>query len=161
VTIKEIFTLSEAEARRLRRGAFLPIVLILPVALIFGLEQGKPQPMHFLMTFAVATGIGAVVASIGWYGAQRRIDEFSRTRLTIEPGKIVWTIGTRRTELNLNEVKQIDVLKIRGTVRSIILYRAGATRTILEGYGRMNDLLERLCQYSDAEVKHTSRWLGF
>lgn len=160
MTDEETFTLSEAEARRLRRGAFLPVVLIVPVALIFGLESSKPQPMHFLMTFAVATGIGAVVVSIGWYGAQRRIAEFSRTRLSIEDGRMVWTFGARKTELNLDEVKKIDVAETRGSVRSIVLYRAGGMRTTLEGYGHMNEMLDRLCQYSQAEVVRTSRWMG-
>jgi len=157
---KETFTLSEAEARRLRRGAFLPIVLIVPVAFMFGLESGKPQPMHFLMTFAVATGIAAVVVSISWYGAQRRIAEFSRTRLSIEDGRMVWAVGTRRTELNLDEVTKIDVSEIRGTVRNIVLHRAGGMRTTLEGYGNMNEMLSRLRRYSQADVVRTSRWLG-
>ena len=155
----DTYTLSAAEARRLRRGAFLPILLILPMAAMFGLDASKSQPMHFLMTFTVASGISAVVVSISWSGAKRRIAEFSQTTLTINDGKIVWMIGSRRTELSLNEVTKIDVQELRGNVRTITLIRAGGARTMLEGYERMNDLLDRLCQHTDAELTRASRWM--
>lgn len=144
----------------MRRGAFLPILLVLPMAAMFGLDKSKSQPMHFLMTFAIATGIAAVIVSVSWHGAKRRITEFSRTRLSIVDGKVVWTTGRRKTELNLNDVTKIDVQYARGSVRSIVLRRAGGVQTTLEGYERMDNLLERLCQHSDAEVTRTSRWLG-
>lgn len=144
----------------MRRGAFLPILLILPMAAMYGLDGSKSQPMHFLMTFTVATGIAAVIVSVSWYGAKRRIAEFSRTRLSIVDGKIVWTTGTRKTELSLDDVTKIDVQDTRGSVRSIVLRRAGGSQTTLEGYDRMDDLLEGLCRQSDVEVIRTSRWLG-
>ena len=156
----ETFTLSESEARRMRRGAFLPILLIFPMAAMFGLDSSKSQPMHFLMTFTIATGIAAVIVSVSWHGAKRRIAEFSRTELSIADGNVVWTTGSRQTELMLSDVTKIDVQESGGSVRSIILRRAGGARTMLEGYERMNDLLEILRQHSDAEITRTSRWLG-
>lgn len=158
MAVNKIFTFSEAEARRMRRGAFLPIVLIVPMAAMFGLDSSKSQPMHFLMTFAVAAGIAAVVVSMGWSGAKRRIAESSAVRLSVENGKMVWTTGSRQTDLDLGEVTRIDVLETRGTVRSIVLVRANAARTTLEGYDSMNDLLDLLCQQSDAKLSRTSRW---
>lgn len=144
----------------MRRGAFLPILLIVPMALMFGLDSSKSQPMHLMMTLTVATVIAAIVVSISWYGTKRRIAEFSLTTLALEDGNIVWTIGTRRTELSLKEVTKIDVQETRGTVRAIVLSRAGGTRTTLEGYERMNDLLDCLCRHTDAEITRTARWLS-
>ena len=144
----------------MRRGAFLPILLIFPMAAMFGLDSSKSQPMHFLMTFMVATGIAAVIVSVSWHGAKRRIAEFSKTRLSIVDGSILWTMGSRRTQLKLADVTRIDVQESGGSVRSIVLARTGGARTTLEGYERMNDLLEILEQNSDAEIKRTTRWLG-
>jgi hypothetical protein len=154
------FTLSDSEARRMRRGAFLPILIIVPMAAMFGLDSSKSQPMHFLMTFAVATVIGAIIVSVSWHGAKRRIAEFSRTRLAIVDGKIIWTTGNRQTELNLQEVTKIDVQETRSEVRAIALRRASGTTTTLEGYERMNELLDDLCRQVDVETSRTVRWLG-
>ena len=144
----------------MRRGAFLPILLIAPMAAMFGLDSSKSQPMHFLMTLTIAAVIGAVIVSVSWNGAKRRIAEFSRTRLSIVDGKIIWTTGSRQTELNLQEVTKIDVQETRSEVRTIALRRSGGTTTTLEGYERMNELLDRLCQQVDVEVTRTVRWLG-
>jgi len=154
------FTLSDSEARRMRRGAFLPILLIMPMAAMFGLDSSKSQPMHFLMTFTVAAVIGGVIVSVSWHGAQRRIAEFSRTRLSLIDGKIIWTTGNRKTELDLQEVTKIDVQETRSEVRAITLRRAGGATTTLEGYERMNELLDDLCQQIDVEISRTVRWLG-
>lgn len=144
----------------MRRGAFLPIVLIVPMAAMFGLDSSKSQPMHFLMTFAVATGIAVIIVSMGWAGAKRRIAECSAIRLSIEEGKVVWTTASRRTELDLNEVIKIEVLENRGMVRTIALVRSNRARTTLEGYEGMNELLAELCRHTDVEVARTSRWMG-
>lgn len=154
------FTLSESEARRMRRGAFLPILLILPMALMFGLDSSKSQPMHLLMTLVVACTIGAVIVSVSWFGVNRRISEFSQTRLSVGDGNLVWTTGARRTELNLADVTGIDVLETRKAVRQIVLSRGDGNRTILEGYERMDELLEALSEQSDVEVKRSRQWLG-
>ena len=154
------FTLSESEAQRMRRGAFLPILLILPLAAMFGLDSSKSQPMHFLMTFTVAAVIGAVIVAVSWSGAKRRIAEFSRVRLSIVAGKIIWVTGSRQTELDLHEVTKIDVQETRREVRMISLSRVGGATTTLEGYDRMNELLDDICQQIDVDVNRTTRWLG-
>jgi len=154
------FTFSDAEARRMRRGAFLPIALIVPMAAMFGLDASKSQPMHFLMTFAVATGVAAIVVSMGWAGAKRRIAEFAAIRLSVEGGKIVWSTASRRTELDLHDVTKIEVLEIRGAVRTITLVRTNRARTTLEGYERMSELVDEVCAQTDVEVVRISRWMG-
>ena len=154
------FTLSESEARRMRRGAFLPILLILPMAAMFGLDSSKSQPIHFIMTLTVASVIAAVIVSVSWHGARRRIAEFSKTSLSVVGGKIVWATGSRRTELNLDEVRKINAQGSRDLVRTIVLWRVDGTQTTLEGYERMNDLLELLRQQADVEITRTTRWLG-
>jgi hypothetical protein len=156
----ETFTLSESEARRMRRGAFLPILLILPIAFMFGLDSSKSQPLHFILTFSIAAVIAAIIVSVSWHGARRRIAEFSRISLSVEDGKIVWLTGSRRTELDLNEVTKVDAQGSRALVRSIVLWRADGKRTTLEGYERMNDLFEILRQQLDVEISRTFRWLG-
>lgn len=155
----ESYTFSEAEARRMRRGAFLPILLVAPLALMFGLDKSKSQPMHLLMTFVIASGIAGVIVSIGWYGAKRRITEFSHIILTITDNRLVWSTGASRTEFNLDQVTMIDVQNIRGSVRSIVLRRSDGTKRTLEGYERMDDLLQRICNASSADVTRSSRWL--
>ncbi|MDA0679403.1 MAG: hypothetical protein O2880_03605 [Proteobacteria bacterium] len=155
---RDSYTISEAEARRMRRGAFLPVLLVVPLALMFGLDKSKSQPMHLLMTFVIASGIAAVIVSIGWYGAKRRIAEFSHIILTVTENRLVWSTGARRTELNLDDVTMIDVQETRGSIRSIILRRSGSTNTTLEGYERMDDLLERICDVSSAAMTRSSRW---
>jgi len=156
----EIFTLSKSEARRMRRGAFLPILLIAPMTAMFGLDKSKPQPMHFLMTLTVAFIIGAVIVTVSWHAAKRRIAEFAATSLSIRNGKLVWTTGAHDTELSLREVTKIDVQGTRKSVRTIVLRRANGAATTLEGYERMNELLDSLCQQVDVEVTRTYRWLG-
>lgn len=144
----------------MRRGAFLPILLIMPMAAMFGLDSSKSQPMHFLMTFAVAAVIGAVIVSVSWHGAKRRIAEFSRTKLSVASGKIIWVTGNRQTEINLDEVIKIDVQETRREVRTIALRRAGGMTTTLEGYGDMHELLDDICEQVDVDVSRTVRWLG-
>jgi hypothetical protein len=160
MTNDRTFKFSVAEARRMRRGAFLPIVLIVPMVAMFGLDSSKSQPMHFLMTLTVAAGITAVVVSMGWYGANRRIAELSATSLSIEEGKIIWAKGQRRTEFDLHEVRKIHAWKTRNSVRAIVLIRKNGARTTLEGFQRMNDMLDELQQQAHAEVVVNSRWFG-
>jgi len=154
------FTLSESEARRMRRGAFLPILLIAPMAAMFGLDSSKSQPMHLLMTIVVAAVIGAVIVSVSWHGATRRIAEFSRTSLSVADGRLVWTTGNRQTELALADVTRIDVQGSRKKVRTINLRRSNGSTTTLEGYAGMDDLLQLLSQQVDVEVTRTVRWMG-
>jgi hypothetical protein len=152
----ESFTLSESEARRMRRGAFLPVLLILPMAAMFGLDKSKSQPMHFLMVFSVAVVIAAVVVSIGWYGARRRIDDFSRTTLTITADKLIWNSSLGQSELNLDGITNLSVRKVRGAVRSVVLSRSGGGQTTLEGYADMDVIAKRLCDNVTCEITSTN-----
>jgi hypothetical protein len=154
------FTLSESEAKRMRRGAFLPVLLILPMAAMFGFDQSKSQPLHFLMVFAVAMVIAAIVVSIGWYGAKRRIDEFSRTTLTITPGELVWNSSLGRSELALNDIETVTIQKVRGRVRSVSLLRSTGGRTQLEGYAGMDVIAEKLSSNVSCDVETTNTWFS-
>lgn len=144
----------------MRRGAFLPVLLILPMAAMFGLDRSKSQPMHFLMVFSVALVIAAIVVSIGWYGAKRRIDEFSRTMLTITPGKLVWNSSLGRSELQLTEITAIMIQKVRGRVRSVSVTRSTGGRTILEGYADMDVIAEKLSSNVSCDVATTNTWFS-
>ena len=154
------FTLSDAEARRMRRGAFLPILLILPMAAMFGFDRSKSQPIHFLMVFSVATLIAAIVVSIGWYGAKRRIDEFSRTMLTITPDKLVWNSSLGRSELALGDIEAVLIRKVRGSVRSVSLTRGTGASTLLEGYADMDIIAENLTSRLSCDVTTTNTWFS-
>ncbi|MGI9204443.1 MAG: hypothetical protein ACR2Q3_10560 [Woeseiaceae bacterium] len=154
------FTLSEAEARRMRRGAFLPVLLILPMAAMFGFDQSKSQPMHFLMVFSVAAVIATIVVSIGWYGAKRRIDEFSRTVLTITPDRLVWNSSLGQSELELGDIDAVSIIKVRGSVRSVSLVRSTGVRTLLEGYADMDVIAEKLSNYVNCDAVSTNAWFS-
>lgn len=156
----QTFTLSETEAGRMRRGAFLPVLLILPMAAMFGLDRSKSQPMHFLMVFSVAMLIAAIVVSIGWYGAKRRIDEFSRTILTIASDKLVWNSSLGQSELELGDIVAISIRKVRGSVRSVSLTRSTGARTLLEGYADMDVIAEKLTNNVSCDVTTTNTWLS-
>ena len=159
VTGQKIFTMSEEEARRMRRGVFLPALLILPMAAMFGFDQSKSQPMHFLMVFSVALGIAAAVVSISWYGAKRRIDEFSRTTLMFAGDGLVWESALGRSELKLSDVTAVSIQKTRGAVRSIALTRTGTTTT-LEGYNSMEVIAGWLEERLICPISTTNSWLS-
>ena len=156
----ESFTLSESEARRMRRGAFLPVVLILPMAAMFGFDKSKSQPAHFLMVFSVAIVIAAIVVSIGWYGAKRRIDEFSRTMLTITLGQLVWKSSLGRTELAMHDIAAVTIQKVRGKVRSVSLARSTGGRTLLEGYADMDVIAKKITSNVSCKVASTNTWFS-
>lgn len=140
----ESFFISDAEIRKTRRGAFLPALLILPIAAMFGLDSSKSQPMHFLMTLCVGIGFAAAVVSIGWYGAKRTISEYSRTSLTVADGKLIWKSGAGVTALDLSEIKSVDKHERRGNVQSITLDLIDGGQKRLQGYDRMNVLFDCL-----------------
>jgi len=144
----------------MRRGAFLPVLLILPMAAMFGLDRSKSQPMHFLMVLSVAMAIAAIVVSIGWYGAKRRIDEFSRTMLTITPGELVWNSSLGRSELKLTDITAISIQKVRGSVRSVSLSRSTGGRMLLEGYADMDVIAEKLSSNVSCDVATTNTWFS-
>jgi len=157
---EESFTLSDAEARRIRRGAFLPLFLILPLATMFGIDSSKSQPMHFILTFSIAIVFAAIVVSISRAGAKRRVADFTKTTLTVSAGKLIWKSTLGRSELSLEDVAHIVVRQKRDSVRSITLVRADGNRTTLEGYANMNLLLEKLQQNGNARIDRIRVWLN-
>lgn len=144
----------------MRRGAFLPVLLILPMAAMFGFDRSKSQPTHFLMVFAIASLIAAIVVSIGWYGAKRRIDEFSRTMLTITPEKLVWNSSLGRSELELADIVAVSIRKVRGHVRSVLLTRNAGANTVLEGYVNMDVIAHMLTSNVSCDVTTTNTWFS-
>ena len=105
----------------MRRGAFLPLFLIVPLAAVYGLDASKSQPTHFLITILIGVVCAAVVVSISWHAANRRIAEFSKTVISIDNGRLMWTSGVGNSDLDLSTVNSVIVRQWRGTVRSIIL----------------------------------------
>jgi len=156
---EESFTFSDAEAKRIRRGAFLPLLLILPLAIMFGIDSSKSQPIHFILTFLIALIFAAIVVSISWAGAKRRIVDFTKTTLTVSDGKLIWRSTLGRSELSLEDITRIVVHQKKDSVRSIALVRADGNRTMLEGYANMNLLLEQVQQNGNATVDRIRVWL--
>jgi len=140
----ETFTLSDEEARKIRRGAFLPLFLILPLAVMFGLDPSKSQPTHFIITFLIGVVCAAVVVSIGRHAAKGRIAEFSKTSATIGDGKLVLTSGMGQSDLDLGTVASVAVQQKKDIVRSVIVKFADGRRVVLQGYADMNALLKAL-----------------
>ena len=153
--------MSVEEAKRMKRGAFLPAVLILPVAAMFGFDASKSQPMHFLMVFSVASCLAGAVVSISWYGARRRIAEFSKTRLTVEEAQLVWTSPLGETVLPFADIAKVDVQKVRGDVRSIHIMRRKGGQMILEGYESMDEIAATIAAMINGEVNLSDSWIGF
>ena len=135
----------------MRRGAFLPAVLIVPLATMYGLDSSKSQPMHFLITFIIGLVCAAVVDSISRSAAERRIRELSKTTLNVGDGKLVWTSGMGETELGLDAISKVTVRQGRGSVRSITLTLDTGRNIELQGYKEMNDLLASLRAHVKSE----------
>jgi len=144
----ESFTISEAEIRKTRRGAFLPALVILPMACMFGIDSSKSQPMHFLMTISIGIIFAAAVVSVSWYGAKKTIAEYGKSSLTIRNNRLIWKTGTGVTELDLESVEAVTKKESRGDVQSITLRLADGGIRTLEGYDRMNVLFESLANRS-------------
>lgn len=155
------FSFSEAGARRIRRGAFLPLFLIVPLATIYGLDPSKSQPMHFLITFTIGVVCAGVVVSISWHAAKRRIDELSRTSLAIGDGKLKWTSGMGKSDLDLKTVTSVVVRRKRGSVRSMTLSISEGRDVDLEGLEDMEALLDSLRSQIQAELFETKKWFQF
>ncbi len=156
----EIFKTSEVEATRMRRGAFLPALLILPMAAMFGFDQSKSQPMHFLMIFAMASGLAAVVVSISWYGAKRRIAEFSRMTLKVAADHLTWVSSLGETVIPFAEVTSISINKVRGVVRTVTLIRRDGRKYTIEGFQKMGTIADQLAQIKKAEITSANNWLS-
>ena len=155
----ETFTFSEAEARKMRVGAFLPLLLILPIAASFGLDSSKSQPTHFVITFSIGLAFAAVFVLMARAGVRGRIEQLSNTTISITDQEIVWQFGKGRTELLLGKISEIIVQERWGTVKSIVLNHAGGKQSRIEGYERMDILVECLRKHTNSPTFTTKKWM--
>ena len=114
---------------------------------MYGLDPSKSQPFHFLITFLIGVVCAAVVVSISWNAAKRRLADFSKTSLTIGDGKLILMSGMGRSDLDLGAVTSVIVRQNRNTVRSVVLKFSDGRRVELQGYSEMNALLSTLRQH--------------
>ena len=152
------FSFSEAEARKLRRGAFLPILVILPIAAMFGADSSKHQPTHFLLTFGIGIVCAAVIVLISRAAARRRIESMSRITLIVGGGKLVWESPIGKSELFLRNVTEIAIRERRGRVRVVTLKSDDGTQSRLEGYESMGELAKNLSRQSDPDCTVKRGW---
>ena len=155
----ETFTFSEAEARKMRVGAFLPLFLILPIAASFGLDSSKSQPSHFLITFGIGLAFAVLFVSVARAGVRGRIDQLTNTIISITDQKIVWQFGTEHTELFLEQISEVIVQKRWGAVKSILLKHADSKQSRIEGYDRMEVLVECIRKHSNPPTFSTKKWM--
>jgi hypothetical protein len=153
------FEFSEAEARKMRVGAFLPLLLILPIAASFGLDSSKSQPSHFIITFSIGLAFAALFVSMARAGVRGRIDQLSNTTISITDKKIVWQFGSSHTELILDQISEVVVQERWGTVKSIILRLADGNSSRIEGYERMEIVVECLRKLSSPPIFSTKKWM--
>ena len=142
----------------MRRGAFLPAVLIVPLATMYGLDSSKSQPMHFLITFLIGLVCAAVVVAISRSAAERRIRELSKTSLTVGSGKLVWMSGMGESELSLDTISKAIVRRRGGWVRSIMFKLDNGRSVELQGYNEMDDLLESLRPHMRQDSIEIKKW---
>jgi hypothetical protein len=114
--------------------------------------------MHFLITFTIGVVCAAVVVSISWHAAKRRISELSKTSLTIGDGKLVWTSSIGKSDLDLSTVASVVVRQSRKSIRSLTLIFRDRRRVDLEGLEDMDELLESLHSQMGAELFETKKW---
>jgi hypothetical protein len=114
---------------------------------MYGLDPSKSQPSHFLITFLIGVICAAVVVSISWNAAKRRIAEFSNTSVTIDDGKLILMSGMGQSDLDLGTVTAVIVRQNRHSVRSVVLNFSDGRRVELQGYSEMNALLSTLRQH--------------
>jgi len=155
------FSFNQAEAGRMRRAAFLPAVLIVPLATMYGLDSSKSQPTHFLITFVIGLVCAAVVVAISRSAVSRRIDELSRTTVEVGDGKLVWKSGMGETGVDLATVAGMVVRKKSNSVQAIALTLDNGRSLELQGYEHMDDLLVRLRVYVPDDVIEFKKWFQF
>lgn len=143
---QRVFHISEVEVRKTRRAPLLPVLLILPMAAMFGFDSSKSQPLHFLMVFSIAILFSAAVVSIGLHGARRQIAEYRKSRLVLSDSSLVWETGGGRTELALNRISRVAAARSRGHVRRIDLHLVDGTQKQLEAYEDMEALYDMLAR---------------
>ena len=154
----ETFTFSEAEARKMRVGAFLPLLLILPIAASFGLDSSKSQPSHFLITFGIGIAFATLFVSMSWAGVKGRIEQLSNTTLSITDQNIVWQFAAGRTELSWENISEVIINERVGVVRSIVLKLSDGGQSTIEGFDRMDVLVSCLQEYSGSHRFITKKW---
>jgi len=142
----------------MRRGAFLPAGLIVPLATMYGLDPSKSQPMHFLITFLIGLVCAGVVVAITRNAVERRIVERSKTRLKIDEGRLVWTTPMGEAAFSLDTVSTVTVRQRRDSVRSIVLKFDNGRSVELQGFQKMNDLLESLRAHVRQESIEVRKW---
>jgi hypothetical protein len=92
-------------------------------------------------------------------GVRGRIDQLSNTTITITDQEIVWQFGTGQTELLLEQISEVVVQKRWGTVKSIVLQLADGKQSRIEGYERMDALVECLRQHSNLPTFSSKKWM--
>jgi hypothetical protein len=152
------FSFSEAEARKLRRGAFLPILVILPIAAMFGADSSKHQPTHFLLTFGIGIICAAVIVLISSAAARKRAEAMSRVTLSVGDGNLVWESPIGKSELYLRNVTEIAIRERRGRVRVVTLKSDDGTQSRLEGYENMDELARNLSRQSNPDCTVKRGW---
>jgi hypothetical protein len=123
-----------------------------PLAAMYGLDPSKSQPFHFLITFLIGVVCAAVVVSISWNAAKRRLADFSKTSLAIGDGKLILMSGMGQSDLDLGAVTSVIVRQNRNTVRSVVLKFSDGRRVELQGYSEMNALLSTLRQHLSQDL---------
>lgn len=139
------FTFDKSMAAGMRRRAFVPLLLILPMAVMFGLDPSKSQPTHFLMTFGIGIACGAIVVLISRSAAQRQIAHLSELVLTVENKQIIWTSAIGRSVADIDRVRNMSIQERGGKARAIVLTFEDGSRKRLQGFvgmSRLSGLLE-------------------
>ncbi len=155
----ETFTFSKAEARKMRLGAFLPLLLILPIAASFGLDSSKSQPSHFLITFGIGIAFATLFVSMSWAGVQGRIEQLSNTIISVTDRNLVWQFATGRTEISWESISEVTINERIGVVKSIVLKLDDGGQSRIEGFDRMDVLVSCLREYSGSHRFITKKWL--
>ncbi len=156
--VSESFTFSEAEARKMRIGAYLPLLLILPIAASFGLDSSKSQPSHFLITFGIGIAFAVLFVSISRAGVRGRIEQLSNTTISITDDEIVWQSGPTRSVLLLDDVSEVIIQERWGAIKSVILILANGSQSRVEGYQRLDVLVMCLRKRLDSQQFTTKKW---
>jgi len=136
----------------MRRGVFLFPVLILPFAAVLGSDSGKSQPAHFLIVFALGVIVSAVIVGVSWTGVQAQIRRARDTVLTVSPDRLAWSGPLGRSEMHFDKVESVAVHRRRKQIRAIDLRISGGSVVLLEGYDRMDRLVDVLRKYLRADL---------
>lgn len=139
-----VFFFDAGAAGKMRRAAFVPLLLILPIAAMFGADPSKSQPMHFLMSFGMGVVCGGIIVLMSWTAINRRIAHLSGLRLSLVPGKIVWTSAIGESTVDLDRIRDVRIRQRRGNARTIVLTLEDGSRARIEGFLGMNELCEAL-----------------